>query len=190
MRSGDGAPSLVLTTERLELRPFAPDAIDALLRDDAAALDARVGGRFPRPLRAPALLADVLPAMRDRVRAEAAEAPWWAWTIVVRASREVVGLLGLAGPPDDEGAVVLGYSIYEEFQGHGYASEATRALAGWALAQPGVAVVRATVPMSHEAPNRVAEKAGMRRAGRQTDPQWGEVEVYELRKDGASTRAD
>ncbi|HKG93973.1 MAG TPA: GNAT family N-acetyltransferase [Gemmatimonadaceae bacterium] len=179
-----------LKTERLELRPFSPEAIDALLHHDGAALAGLVTGHFPEPPRPPALMEDILPRMRNRVRAEPSEAPWWAWTIVDSATHEVVGMLGMAGPPDFEGAVLLGYSIYEEFQGRSYASEAVRALAEWALAQPGVSVVRATIPHSHEASVRVAEKAGLRRAGRQADPQWGEVAVYELRKAGGVTRAD
>ena len=190
MQPRDGTSTVRVTTKRLELRPFTPDAIDALLSHDSARLTALVGGRFPEPARPPALMDAILPTMRDRVRADPAEAPWWAWTIRVLETGQVVGLLGLAGPPDFEGAVLLGYSVYEDYAGRGYASEAVRALAAWALAQPGVSVVRSTVPHSHGASIRVAEKAGMRRAGRQADPQWGEVTVFEMRKAGATERAD
>ena len=190
MQARDGTPALRLTTERLELRPFSPDAIDALLHRDAARLTGLVSGRFPEPLRPPALMGDILPTMRDRVRAEPSEAAWWAWTIQVAATGQVVGMLGLTGPPDYDGTVLLGYSVYEEFMGKGYASEAVQALARWALEQPGVTAVRSTVPPTHDASIRVAEKAGMRRAGRQADPQWGEVAIYEIRKPGGVERGD
>ena len=50
----------------------------------------------------------------------------------------MTGALGFGGPPDPEGAVMIGYSTYPGADRKGYASEATRALVEWALAQPGV----------------------------------------------------
>ena len=108
MQPRDGTSTVRVTTERLELRPFAPDAIDALLSRDSVRLTALVGGRFPEPPRPPALMDAILPTMRDRVRADPAEAPGWAWTSKVLETGQVVGLHGLTGPPDFEGAVLLG----------------------------------------------------------------------------------
>ena len=78
----------------------------------------------------------------------------------------------------------MGYSIYPAFEGQGYATEAARALAGWALDQPGVTCVRATIPPRHAPSLRVVEKLGMRQVGTVHDDDVGEVLVFELQTPG------
>ena len=74
----------------------------------------------------------------------------------------------------------MGYSIYPAFQGQGLASEAAEALTVWALAQPGVRRVRATIPPDNLASQRVAAHAGLHRTGRtEIDEDVGLVEVWE-----------
>ena len=174
--------SLMLSTDRLTLAPLTAEALDALVVGDRARLEALTGARFSEPLQPPPLMADALPFMRDRLRAEPREVGWWAWLIVVRATREAVGSVGLGGRPDAEGAVLMGYSIYPSFEGRGYATEAARALAAWALGQVDVACVRATIPSGHAPSLRVAEKVGMRQVGTAHDDEVGEVLVYDLRR--------
>ena len=79
--------------------------------------------------------------------------------------------------------VEVGYAIYPEHEGHGYATEATSALVEWALAQPGVQRVVATIPPEHGASRRVAEKAGLVPVGSDHDAVAGEVLVYEVRRE-------
>ena len=172
--------SLMLSTDRLTLAPLTAEALDALVVGDRARLEALTGARFSEPLQPPPLMADALPFMRDRLRAEPREVGWWAWLIVVRATREAVGSVGLGGRPDAAGAVSLGYSIYPAFEGQGYATEAARALAAWALEQPEVTRVRATIPPGHVPSLRVAEKVGMRQVGTAHDDEVGEVLVFEV----------
>ena len=40
----------------------------------------------------------------------------------------MIGAAGFQGPPDDTGAVRVGYGLAESARGHGYATEALRAL--------------------------------------------------------------
>ena len=169
-----------ISTDRLDLPPLSADAVQALIDGDAERLTALTGAVFPLPLRAPPLTEDALPFFRDRLREEPAIAPWWVRLIVRRETGEAVGSAGLTGGPDAEGTVVAGYAVYEEFQGHGYATEAVRGLVAWALAQPGVARVRATIPPGNAPSRRVAEKAGMRLVGTDRDEEAGEVEVWEI----------
>ena len=174
-------PTLRLTTERLELSPLSDAALDALIRGDGVELATLTGARFPDPVVAPPLMEDALAFMRDRLRADPGEANWWAWLIVEASTREAVGSLGFGGRPDTDGAVTLGYAIYPAFKGRGFATEAARALVAWALGQPGVGAVRATIPVGHTPSLRVAEKAGMRRIGRDRDDEVGELLVLEAR---------
>ena len=179
----DRSPSVDLTSiaaDRLDLPPLTAAAIQALIDGDGERLEALTGAVFPLPVVAPPEMADALPFLRDRVAEEPADAPWWARLLVRRETREAVGSAGFGGRPDTAGTTVVGYSVYPEFQGHGYATEAVRALVGWALAQPGVARVRATIPPWNAPSLRVAEKAGLRRVGTAVDEEAGEVEVWEI----------
>lgn len=152
----------ILRTERLELRPFTADAIDALLAGDEPRLARITSAVFPTPLRPPPLMEDVLPMIRDRLRADPAQEGWWSWIVILAEGRTVVGSLGFGGPPDPEGALVMGYATYPKAEGKGFATEAVAALIEWALAQPEVSKVCATIPPWNTASIRVAEKVGMR----------------------------
>ena len=77
-----------------------------------------------------------------------------------------------------DGAVLIGYAMYPEFEGHGYATEAVRAMIGWAFHQPGVKVVRALAPVWNTPAVRVAENVGMHPVAADEDDDIGEVLVY------------
>ncbi len=171
---------LAIATDRLDLRPLSADAVQALIDGDLERLQGLTGAVFPLPLEAPPEMSDALPYFVERLRAEPEIAPWWARLLVRRETREAVGSAGFGGGPDEAGTVVIGYSVYPVFHGHGYATEAVRGLVGWALAQPGVARVRATITPDNVASLRVAEKAGLVRVGTDVDEEAGEVEVWEI----------
>ncbi|WP_215457906.1 GNAT family N-acetyltransferase [Streptomyces sp. ATCC 21386] len=59
--------------------------------------------------------------------------PEWAMFVLVRKEDGLaVGALGYHGAPDEEGRVEIGYDLVEGARGHGYMTEAVRALADWA----------------------------------------------------------
>lgn len=177
-------------TDRFLLPVLGVEAIDALIAGDAARLTALTGATFPAPLQPPPLMDDALPFMRDNLRAAPADAAWWARLIVLRATGEAVGSLGCVGPPDADGGVVVGYSVYPAFQGRGYASEALRALVSWALAQPGVRRVRATIPPDNTPSLKVAARAGLHPNGTAHDKEVGEVLVYEIAVEDGPPRTE
>jgi [ribosomal protein S5]-alanine N-acetyltransferase len=168
-----------LASARLDLPPLTVAALEALIAGDRAALETASGARFPEPLAAPPLMDDALPYFLESLRADPDAAPWWVRLLIVRETGEAAGMAGFSGP-NEEGAVTLGYSVYPAHQGQGIASEAATALVAWALAQPGVQRVRATIPLGHVASQRVASNAGLRRTDRvENDPDEGPVEVWE-----------
>jgi RimJ/RimL family protein N-acetyltransferase len=168
-------PIAPVPTDRLELQPFTAAAIAALLAADEPRLRALTGATFPVPLAPPPLMEAVLPTMRERQEADPAQEGWWGWLVVTRDDRRVAGSLVFGGPPDPDGSVVVGYATYPAFGGRGFATEATRALADWALAHPEVRRVCATIPRGNAVARRVAEKVGMRPIGRWWDPaSWDE----------------
>jgi RimJ/RimL family protein N-acetyltransferase len=171
-----------LTTERLELVPFTADAIDALLAGDAPRLQSLTGLVFPAPLRPPPLMEELLPLVRDQLRTNPASLGWWTWLAVERGTKKVTGALGFGGPPDADGAVMIGYATYPVADHRGYASEAARALIDWALTQPGVTRVCASIPPDNAPARRVAEKVGMRVAGTVWEEEIDDVLLYEKRR--------
>jgi RimJ/RimL family protein N-acetyltransferase len=172
-----------LETARLVLEPFTAEAIDALLGGDEALLRGLTGYTFPRPVRPPPLMADVLPMVRDRLRAEPETLGWWTWLAADRATRQVTGALGFGGPPDPDGVVMIGYATYPGADHRGYATEATEALVTWALEQAGVERVCASIPPDNIPARRVAEKVGMRVAGTVWEEDIDDVLLYERRRD-------
>ena len=166
-------------TPRLRLTPMDAPAVDALVAGDAARLRDRTGARFPQAA-APPYMADALPEVLERLRLHPEEAPWWNWLIVRDDTGEAVGAVALGGPPDAVGGVLVGYAVYPEHEGHGFATEAVRGMIGWAFAQPGVREVRALAPVWNTPALRVAENVGMRPVGSDEDDDVGEVLVYAI----------
>ena len=61
--------------------------------------------------------------------------------------------------------VGLGYVFGRLYWGHGYATEAVRAVIDWAFRQPAIYRVHASCDVENAASARVMEKAGMQREG-------------------------
>ena len=172
-----------VVSARLRLTPMTVEALAALQAGDRSRLERVTGARFPDPLEPPPLTADVIGFFRETLQENPDIAPWWVRLIVMRDSGEAVGSIGLTGPPDAAGAVVLGYSIYPAFQRQGIAAEAASALVAWALQQPNVRSVHATIPPGHIASEGVAARAGLARTDRVLDdPDEGPIVVWERHK--------
>jgi RimJ/RimL family protein N-acetyltransferase len=74
----------------------------------------------------------------------------------------VIGDIGFHGPPNPAGSVTVGYGLAPGARGHGYATEALRAVVAWALARPEVVAVEADTTHANLPSQRVMERAGMR----------------------------
>jgi RimJ/RimL family protein N-acetyltransferase len=168
-----------IETERLRMVPMDARALRAWAEGDRVALGEATGARFREPLDAPPLFGDDVTYFSEKVAAAPAQLGWWVWLACRRSDGQAVGVCGLGGPPDADGSVSLGYSVYPWLEGRGYATEAAGALVAWAVAQPGVRCVRALVPTGHAASLGVARKIGMAEVGRDVDPEVGEVAVFE-----------
>ncbi len=168
-----------LRTDRLRLTVLDLAAVESLLAGDSRRLEDATGARFRWPA-PPPYMAEALPDVRERLRLRPEEAPWWTWLIVREDTGEAVGSVALGGPPDPSGAVLVGYTVYPEHEGHGFATEAVRGMIGWAFRQPGVREVRALAPVWNTPALRVAENVGMRPVGSDEDDDVGEVLIYSV----------
>lgn len=168
-----------IVTKRLDLVAADPEQFDALLAHDPGAFSASLGAPAPVPFEPPPLTDDVIEWFRDQLRADSGIKPWLFRWMISRPDRSVIGSLGFAGPPDADGVVVMGYSVYPQFERRGYASEAASALIEWALTQPGVRTVRATIKPDNVASRRVATHAGLVLAGQTHSDEEGLLDVWE-----------
>ncbi len=145
----------MIQTTRLELRPL-PSAAAGALPDDretaARLLSAALPTDWPQ-----ADLLDVLPL---QAAAAHGEEHFGVWVIIERESKTVVGDIGFIGPPGEDGAVEIGYSIIPDRRGRGYATEAARVLVDWALREPGVGSVVAGCEKENLPSIRVLERIG------------------------------
>jgi RimJ/RimL family protein N-acetyltransferase len=109
-----------------------------------------------------------LTAVDGFVRAVAAgvrPGPYGVYQLVRLDDGTVIGDMGFYGPPTPAGVVTVGYGLAPSARGHGYATEALRALIGWALAQPGVHRIQADTTHANLPSQRVMERAGMHLVG-------------------------
>lgn len=179
----DDAPAEVpppIPTARMQLIAWNVAFIDALAAKDSQAVAQATGARMPEPFRAPPETDDVLPYFRDMLAANPDWSIWPPRLLVERYTRIALGSAGIMGPPGDDGAVLLGYGVYREFEGQGYASEAARALVDWAWNRPEVQIVRATIHPWNEASRHVAANAGLRSIRRYFESDEGTLEIWEI----------
>lgn len=101
---------------------------------------------------------------------------WGMFALVRHADGRAVGGMGFHGVPDEEGRAEIGYDLAASARGHGYATEALRALSAWALRRNDVRLLVATVDRDNVPSQRVVQRAGFIAAG-------GDEEefVYEMR---------
>lgn len=99
---------------------------------------------------------------------------WGMWLFVLRAGAlgpgspegpTLIGAGGFRGPPDSEGRCETGYSVLAPLQRRGLATEATRALAAWAFADPRVRTLTAETLPGHESSLGVMRKCAMTHIG-------------------------
>lgn len=173
-----------LETTRLRLRALSPDEARALRRGDGRSLRETTGARFPDAPTAPPLLGEDLEALASAIAAEpGGPAGAELWLVIRRNDDVPVAFVGTFRQSTRAGVVLVGYSVYPEHQGRGYATEALSAVRDHAWSDPSVQILRATIPPWNAPSLRVAAKVGMRRVGTARDPQVGDVEVYELTRE-------
>ena len=156
-------PNSRIETERLSLIPYTLDLVRLTLQGRqslAEALALAVPPEWPGPDLEEILL------LVESAMLELPARQRWNWIVAHRADRTLIGSAGFKDLPDLQGQVELGYGLIPAYHGHGYATEATRALVAHALAHPGVARVFAECEDTNYPSQRVLARLGMARVGR------------------------
>ncbi len=150
-----------LHTSRLDLVLLEPEGARALTIGGAPQDGYRWGRGYP-------LAASLLYAELTASAAEGGRplGPFGTYQLVRRADNEVIGDAGFLGPPDATGAVHLAVAIAEPARRQGHATEAVLALLDWARCQDGLTCVLADVTRANVAGQKLLERVGMHRVGR------------------------
>jgi RimJ/RimL family protein N-acetyltransferase len=167
----------LLTTARLTVRDWSPD-------DATEALTVYGAPEVTRWLSPAMTQINDEQAMRTTLESwlglrDALIPPLGRWAIVRTSNQQVVGGLSLRYLPPDEEDIEIGWQLAPVSWGNGYATEAARALAGWAFsigAHELVAVVR----VNNERGAGTAKRIGMQWVG-ETDKYYEtHLNVYRL----------
>lgn len=157
-----------INMERLELVAGTLQLARAELEDRerlARLLDARVPESWPPEFNN----SETQQFTVERLTEGPDQAGWWCWYLVLRddggSGRVLVGVCGFKGKPGADGTVEVGYSVLEEFQRSGYATEAVQGLLSWAFSQPEVTRVIAETLPPLTSSIRVLEKIGFSNIG-------------------------
>jgi 8-oxo-dGTP diphosphatase len=158
--AADLAPDqLSLSTERLVLRPY--EAADARnlqrLINDWAIIRNLAGVPYPYERE---IADDWIQASRHQL----ATATGWHFALTERESGALIGGVGLRPDPQSRSAS-LGYWIGRKSWGQGYATEAARRLAHWALAHLDLDRITATIAADNPASMAVLRHLGFRENG-------------------------
>ena len=145
-----------ITTDRLalhRLRAADADEMVQVLADPA--LHEFTGGR-------PATLEELTDSYDSWAQGSGSDTELWLNWIVRRTDNEAaIGTVqATIVHPHERPEALLAWTIGTRWQGHGYASEATRALVQW-LAEQGVESVVAHIHPDHVASATVATRAGL-----------------------------
>jgi RimJ/RimL family protein N-acetyltransferase len=145
-----------LRTERLLLRQWRDEDYEPFAALNA---DPEVMRYFPSTM-SPA----ASDALVDRQRALIDERGWGLWAVEVDGS--CVGFVGLAEPSFEAHftpAIEIGWRLARAAWGRGYATEAARAVAGFAFDVVGLAEIVSFTAVANEPSRRVMERLGMTR---------------------------
>ncbi|MBN1285178.1 MAG: GNAT family N-acetyltransferase [Anaerolineae bacterium] len=146
----------VIETDRLRLRPFAPD--DAPIYAEVIFADPDVTRYLPASQAAP---------LDRATRAIAMFADAWAangysiWAVERLSDGLFVGACGLMNIPDAPEEVELAYEFGKVYWGQGYATEAARACLRYGFEVGGLSQIVALAIPENAASRRVMEKLGM-----------------------------
>lgn len=171
--------TMTLQTERLELRPLAPQHLLALIEGEAQ-FASSFGTPAPDGLRGFMVSDGVSPEWLAKLRTSTTADAWThGFAMIHRDLDVVIGMVGFKGPPDEQGVVEVSYGVLPGFEGQGFSTEAAGAATDWAFASGIVRTVRAHTLPEPNASARVLQKSGFRFIGDVIDPEDGPVWRWE-----------
>jgi RimJ/RimL family protein N-acetyltransferase len=170
-----------IVSARLELVSLSADFMQASLDGRLEWAAGLLGVALPDDW--PGDAAHVLRLRVQQLAHDPQSQPWLLRAIVRREPPSCfVGRIGFHAPPDERGAVEVGYTIEPMFRRRGYALEAVEALFGWAAREHGIQHFVASIRPGNQPSLGLVTKLGFVQVGTQWDDIDGEELVLELRR--------
>jgi RimJ/RimL family protein N-acetyltransferase len=157
-----------LSTDRLVLRRFRPDDLDAFVAYRSAAEVARYQNweaPYPRA-EADRFLAELQASHPDT------PGEWFQFAVALRRTDGLVGDCAALVLADDPRQAEIGFTFAPAHHGHGYATEAVRRLLDYLLVERGKHRVRASCDDRNTRSAALLERVGMRREGHLLESTW------------------
>jgi RimJ/RimL family protein N-acetyltransferase len=167
---------LLLHTARLDLVPLTP-ACAAAAPEDREVIAREIGAAVPDNWPVEHYDQEMLDFTREELSKDSDAWPI-RYVVLREPQRTVAGMVGCM-TPDDDGRVMIGYSILPQFQRRGIASEALAAVIEFAFRDARVGVIAGDTYPDLIASIRTMEHCGLRFAG---DGKGEGVIRYELRR--------
>ena len=146
--------TLVLETERLQLRYFVPE--------DAVALEAVLGDPLAMEWYTAPFNREGVATWIKRNRERYEREGHGLWAMILKASRELIGDCGcVMQEVDGKQEMEIAYHVRRDLWGHGYAPEAARACMDYAFKKLGAKRVISMIRPGNRNSIRVAEKNGL-----------------------------
>jgi [ribosomal protein S5]-alanine N-acetyltransferase len=172
----------IIQSPRLELIAMSADFLSTSLDDNMESASRLIGLVIsPDWLEAKWLMEMRLAKLRENPALE----PWLLRAVGVRETRTMIGFIGFHTLPGADylnsyapGSVEFGYTIFPDYRGKGYASEAAQALMDWATREHHVTRFIVSISPANEPSLRIAKKFGFRKVGTVTDPEDGIEDVF------------
>jgi RimJ/RimL family protein N-acetyltransferase len=96
--------------------------------------------------------------------------PWFTnWEVVLKERNISIGGVGLTGMPDEQGQVMVGYGMDNNYQNQGFATESLEAIIQWVFENPQAKVIIAETKEENIASQKVLAKNGFILSGRKED---------------------
>lgn len=165
-----------IDTPRLIIRPYTPDDLDAL---DAILSDPETLVFWEKPYTREETRGSI-----ERNIQSTDKNGFGRWAVILKDTGLLIGLCGIVRMESDGREVNdLGYIFHRDYWGQGYATEAARAVMGYAFEVLELDSVTANMPWNHDASRRVAERLGMARIGEFSNPRNRGIRtlIYEIR---------
>jgi len=163
-----------MLTERLVLRPFTIELIDAAIEGDYSKINS-LG--FDSTCEWPeAELLDALPFFKSLLLENGLDG-FNSWIILNKETFEIMGSLGFIGRPDDDGNVEIGFGVIPGKRNNGYCYESVMSLINWAFENSRVNCILAKCDNSNVQSKSILKKIGFNITGNEEN-----LIIWELQK--------
>ena len=152
-----------IETTRLKLVPLPYEDLCVYTRDRRE-LEKKWGLQLTNETMDPAIQKEVNEAMGfwlKFVKENPQRYAWYSpWQIILKGENRIIGSLGFDSHPSLKKEITVGYMIDTPFHNQGFATEALKAVLGWAFQEENDFKVLAETPKDHLASQKVLMKCG------------------------------